>query len=105
MDVPTFNAHAIAKHLREIAHLFPNLSDEAKRAMGVVGWAFLEETAVAIEATAPFTPLPDEEKGKLFSKIAEEVGDNSGEEYAELYIDGWTEAYWRMGFDERLDAA
>ena len=51
-----------------------------------------------LEATAPFTPLTDAEKDKVFGLIADVAGYSS--ERAELLTAYWTEADWRIEYDQ-----
>lgn len=106
-------AHLVAKHLRAIAALLPRLSEEGLnaylpglgRGLAVVlpeYCAMQEHKANLLEATAPFTPLTEEETTELYSEMADECDDmRAAEMMVDALTDDWTPAEWRMEKDDR----
>lgn len=100
-------AHKIAEHLRAIAVLLAEASEDAWRAYCPgserIKPEYLEmliTKAAAIEATAPFEPVSDERKQEIFEQVIEEVSDLSTKDIARNFLD-LTEAMWRVESDER----
>jgi hypothetical protein len=102
MNQQAINAHHIARHLRAIANILRSaerpLTDEAEEVLSfdLANLTKLyTELAEDLEATAPFTPLTDVEKDKVLGLIADDVA-----ERAELLTADWTEADWRIEYDQ-----
>jgi len=107
MDTQAANAHHIARHLRAITNILQSaekpLTDEAEEVMSfdLANLTKLyTKLAEDLEATAPFTPLTDAEKGEVLGLIADDVADYSTGERAELLTADWTEADWRIEYDQ-----
>jgi hypothetical protein len=107
MNQQAINAHHIARHLRAIANILRSaerpLTDEAEEVLSfdLANLTKLyTELAEDLEATAPFTPLTDVEKDKVLGLIADDVADYSTGERAELLTADWTEADWRIEYDQ-----
>lgn len=115
MDNQAANAHHIARHLRAIANILQSspepLMQEASAAIGdgiliALGpnaGLDLNLVAETLEATAPFTPLTDAEKGEVFEFIADDVSDYSTRERVELVTNDWTEVDWRIEYDQQQE--
>lgn len=116
MDQKLANAHLIARHLKAIANLLQSdpepLTGEALAVLeavegniqlvaGPTAGLDLNLVAEALEATAPFIPLTNEERGELFADLVDEVSDYSRKENAESICGDWTDAEWRMEWDDR----
>lgn len=107
-------AHAIARHLRAIALLFPELTDEQK-AVYLPGWkttedditvdyvAMLNDKASAVEATAPFEKLNDEQRYEVAGWLIDQLNDMSTRERLTNHVSDWTDADWRAEYDDMVD--
>lgn len=100
-------SHQIAKHLRAIAVLLTDASEDAWRAYCPgserIKPEYLEmliTKAAAIEATAPFEPVPDSLKDKMRDFYAEQLNDRSTHEMVDDLCGDWTEAEWRSEADD-----
>lgn len=107
MDNQAANAHHIARHLRAITNILQSaekpLTDEAEEVLSfdLANLTKLyTKLAEDLEATAPFTPLTDAEKGEVFEFIADDVSDYSTRERVELVTNDWTEVDWRIEYDQ-----
>lgn len=106
MDQQACNAHHIARHLRAIATILQSaekpLTDEAMQAIGfdMKQWINLEGVAGALEASAPFVPLTDAERGEVLEWIVYEQAGYSTRERVDDVVGDWTDADWRMEFDQ-----
>lgn len=112
MDTQAANAHHIARHLLAIANILQSaempLTDEAEEVLNfdLANLAKLyTELAEDLEASAPFTPLTDEEKSEVINVVAETEADYSMRERIENATGYWTEADWRIEFNELQDYA
>lgn len=114
MDNHDIAAHSIARHLRAIARLFPELTDEQKAAY-LPGWdngegditkgivAMWQQKANSLEATAPFDALTVFEREELAENIAEQLADMSTKDRLYDHTRDWTEADWRAEYDDMVD--
>lgn len=113
MDKHNAAAHLVAKHLREIARLLPDLQGHAASAVLnhlLQGSPFttyadriadLNQHAEELEDVAPFEPITDEQRSDIRQEYAESMGDLNYRERADLVTEDWTEAEWRMEQDDR----
>ena len=100
-------AHHIARHLRAIATHLTNASEDVWRVycpgaenIKVEYLAMLVRKAEDIEATAPFEPLTDVERTLVSGWIGDELGDMSYRELIRQYTGDFTEADWRMEYED-----
>lgn len=110
MNTRDATAHLIAHHLRAIVRLMTDEPEPLQQVTQSLGFdpidtANLDMLAQLLEASAPFTPLTDEEKGEVINFIAETEADYSMRERIENATGDWTEADWRIEFDELQDYA
>lgn len=113
MDKHDAAAHLVAKHLRAIARLLPDLQGHGASAIldhllqGQPFFSYanrvkeLEATAEALEEAAPFEPITDEQRAAIREQYAESIGDLNYRERADLITEDWTEAEWRMEQDDQ----
>lgn len=102
-------AHRIADALRTIAMELTNASEDVWRAYCPGSERIKPEyvemlvtKAEAIEATAPFTPLTDDEKQQLFEWAQEELADESVRDRARVYLDV-PEWQLKADMDDRIE--
>lgn len=101
-------AHQIAKYLRAIAHNLPDLSAEGIDAFmphlkpedAADYAALLTNKAARLEATAPFEPVTEADKQRVFEEVQDELSDETARDLARSYLD-LTEAEWRIEVDDR----
>lgn len=106
-------AHHIARHLRAIARLFPELTDEQK-AVYLPGWditkvditkgivAMLQQKADSLEATAPFEKLNDDQRLVVAEWLIDQLNDISTRDRLTYYVSDWTDADWRAEYDDMV---
>ena len=106
MTEQEYAAHQIAKHLRKLAYWLNEASEDAWRAncegSERVKPEYLEMLvlkAQRVEATAPFTPITEQEKDALHEEYGDMLADRSTREVFEDYFGDWTEADYRYELD------
>lgn len=99
MERHVYVANRIADHIRVIAALMNELSAEQLRLLPPM----TDAMAKALEASAPFTPLTEEERQLVYASVYDEMGDMSARDMADVMVEHWCEADWRDEFDNIVE--